>query len=324
MKLSHNNKDMDVQLFIQQRAADWQQLDQLLCQVNSSRASRQTDNDIVALSRLSQAVTADLALAQRDYPEHPVTVYLNHLVGRCHQAVYRVPADTPGRLRPFLTQELPALYREALPFIVAAALLLLLPGILAGVAVAVRPDAADWLGLATEAEIMQDGRLWTDIPAPQRPGASSFIMQNNIQVSFYTFVGGLPFGLLTVYVLLTNGLHLGGIIGLAARYGLLTPLLTFIVGHGILELSIICIAAGGGLMMGWALLRPGLLCRVDALVIASHKAAKLLAACIIGLVLAGIVEGFVSPTALPLLVKALLGITLAAGFHAWLLLTGKG
>ncbi len=72
-------------------------------------------------------------------------------------------------------------------------------------------------------------------------------------------------------------------------------LLAFIAPHGVLELSSIFICGGGGLLVGKALLFPGNRRRIDSLKLAMKDALALFAGCIPLLVLAGMLEGFVSP-----------------------------
>jgi len=145
--------------------------------------------------------------------------------------------------------------------------------------------------------LIKRGEMWTDIPAQVRSIASSFIMTNNIQVAFLAFAGGVLFGLLSGYVLLFNGLTLGVIGALCQRYGLALPFWSFVLPHGVIELSVIFIAGGSGLMLGHALLSPGLLRRRDALAQAAQKAVRLIIGSVPLLVIAGTIEGFISPSA---------------------------
>lgn len=317
---------MQVERFYQARQADWQELSNLIDrgQQNMRLLSRE---EVLALSRLYRAATSDLALAQRDYPNHRVTTYLNQLVARGHALIYRDEPLALGRLRRFVTRGFPAAFRQTLPFTLAATLLFLLPALLAGAVAAWQPDAGRWILPAAAQELiplLEQRDLWTDIPIDERPYASSFIMQNNIQVAFLAFAGGVLAGIPTVLVMLTNGLLLGGVTGLAIHYGVGFELWTFVIGHGVIELSVICIAGGSGLMLGWAIVHPGWLSRRDALARASGRAVRLIIGCVPLLVLAGLIEGFISPNeAIPWPVKWGIGVLSGLALLGYLLFSGR-
>jgi uncharacterized membrane protein SpoIIM required for sporulation len=284
-------------LFYQTRQADWQRLTHLL-----TRAERQltglSPTEMQELGRLYRAVTSDLAVAQRDFPEHRVALYLNQLVGRAHGIIYRGEPLATRRIVQFVTSGYPRLARRRARFIIAAALMFLIPALLATIVVAWQPQMARWL-LPAEAQgvipLIEQQELWVDIPVQDRPYASSFIMQNNIRVTFLAFGGGVLAGLPTVWIMAFNGLLLGGVTGLTAHYGVGFELWTFVIGHGVVELTVIFIAGGAGLMLGWAILQPGLRRRRDALALAGQEAVKLLTGCVPLLVIAGLIEGFISP-----------------------------
>jgi uncharacterized membrane protein SpoIIM required for sporulation len=186
---------------------------------------------------------------------------------------------------------------------------------------------AQWL-LPPEAqamiEMIENQELWTDIPWEERPFASSFIMRNNIQVAFLAFGSGVTAGLVTIWVMVFNGLMLGGITGLTAYYGIGFDLWTFVIGHGVIELSVIFIAGGAGLMLGWSIINPGLLRRRDALALAARKAIRLVIGCIPLLVIAGTIEGFISPSeVLPWQVKWTVGIVSGIILYAYLFFAGR-
>jgi uncharacterized membrane protein SpoIIM required for sporulation len=84
-------------------------------------------------------------------------------------------------------------------------------------------------------------------------------------VTFYAFGGGIVAGLVTVWVLIQNGLLLGMVMGLCVKYKF-WDIPVFIAGHGVIELTAIFIAGGAGLMIGKAILMPGDRRRIDALV----------------------------------------------------------
>jgi len=317
---------MHADQFYQSRQADWHTLTHLLDRAQDG-VTRLSAEDIQHLGRLYRAVTSDLAIAQRDFPNQRVTLYLNQLVARAHAVVYRGEPLAWRRLVRFVTSGFPRAYREAFPYTLVAIILFLLPALIAGVSTALQPDSARWM-LPTEYQsltnMIKERELWTNIPVNERPYASTTIMQNNIQVAFLAFSGGMLAGLLTVWVMVMNGLILGGITGLTIHYGIGFELWTFVIGHGVIELSVIMMAGGSGLMLGWAMLHPGLLRRRDALTLAARRALKLVFGCVPLLVIAGTIEGFLSPAEnVHWLVKWSVGIGSGVVMYAYLWLAGR-
>jgi uncharacterized membrane protein SpoIIM required for sporulation len=317
---------MQVDKFYQSRQADWQNLTKLLDRSQNDMHQLPPD-DINTLGRLYRAATSDLALAQRDFPNHRVTEYLNQLVAQAHAVIYQSEPLALKRLWRFAASGFPRVYRETFSFTMVAALLFIIPAVLAGVVIAWQPETARWLLPVGAQELIADmerQQLWTNIPVNERPYASSFIMQNNIQVAFLAFSSGMLAGVFTVWIMIYNGLLLGGITGLTAYYDVGFELWTFVIGHGVIELSVIFIAGGSGLMLGWAIIQPGLLRRRDALAIAARKAVRLVIGCVPLLVLAGLIEGFISP-AESILWPIKWGIGLGSGLllYSYLLLAGR-
>ena len=317
---------MHIDEFYQSRKGDWESLSHLLdeSQMDFKRLSEGQVRDI---SRLYRAATSDLALAKRDFPRNEITVYLNQLVARAHAVVYRSEPFALKQLWHFATTGFPRLFRETWVFTFIAALFFILPAIASGIATYVRPELATSL-LPPEAQrligIVEDKKLWIDIPVEERPYTSAFIMRNNIQVSFVAFASGLTAGLMTLWVLFFNGLMIGTLTGLTAFHGIGFELWTFVIGHGVIELSVIFIAGGSGLMLGWAILRPGLMRRRDSLAQAARKAVYLLLGAVPWLVIAGTIEGFISPnTDIAAPIHWAVGITSGIFLYGYLLLGGR-
>ena len=317
---------MQVDKFYQSRQADWQVLSKLLDR-SQSDIHRLSPEDINTLGRLYRATTSDLALAQRDFPEHRVTAYLNQLVARAHAVVYRSEPLALNRFLHFATKGFPRAYREAFRFTLAAALLFIIPALAAGLGTAWQPETARWMLPAEVQYLIPDierQELWINIPIEERPYASSFIMRNNIQIAFLSFGSGVLAGVFTVWIMIYNGLILGGVTGLTAHHDVGFELWTFVIGHGVIELSVIFIAGGSGLMLGWAVIHPGLLRRRDALTMAARKAVRLVIGCVPLLVLAGLIEGFISPAEnIPWPIKWGIGSGSGLLLYSYLLLAGR-
>ena len=317
---------MRVDEFYQSRKSDWETLSHLLDKCQSDMR-RLTESQVRDISRLYRAATSDLALAKRDFPRNEVTVYLNQLVARAHAVVYRSEPLALKRLWQFATRGFPRLFRETWVFTFIAAMLFILPAIASGVATYAQPALATSLlppDMHRLISIVEDKDLWVDIPMEERPYAASFIMTNNIQVSILAFASGLSAGLMTLWVLFFNGLILGTLTGLTSFHGIGLELWNFVIGHGVIELSIIFISGGSGLMLGWAILRPGLMRRRDALAQAARKAVYLLLGAVPWLVVAGTIEGFISPNndiAAP--IHWAVGIVSGIFLYGYLLLAGR-
>ncbi len=155
---------------------------------------------------------------------------------------------------------------------------------------------------------------WNATSAEQRNIFASFVMMNNITVAFKAFAWGIMFMIGTVYILVFNGLYIGAIAGLCHVNGVALALWSFVSPHGYIELTTIFIAGGAGMKLGYSLIAPTTLTRKQTLVDAAKTAIKLLGGCVVLLVIAGIIEGFVSPSNLSNAIKigfgALTGVLL--------------
>jgi uncharacterized membrane protein SpoIIM required for sporulation len=95
------------------------------------------------------------------------------------------------------------------------------------------------------------------------------------------------------------------------------------VGHGVVELSCIFIAGGAGLLIGSAMIMPGNLTRADALKTRGMEAVRLMIGVAILLVVAGTIEGFISPAPLDPRVKFGIGGLTGLAMYSYLLLVGR-
>jgi len=165
--------------------------------------------------------------------------------------------------------------------------------------------------------------MWTDSIVSIKPLAASGIMTNNLTVCFTVFASGVTAGALTLLLLLENGVLIGVIGAACWQAGMGTKLWSFVAGHGALELPAIFISGGAGLLLARGLLFPGLLPRREALAEAGRQAVQLVLGIIPILVVAGTIEGFISPSPYPPGLKFLLGAGMGSALAAYLFLGGR-
>jgi uncharacterized membrane protein SpoIIM required for sporulation len=234
--------------------------------------------------------------------EVPALLYLNRLAAGGHNLLYRERPVAARSAWRYLTITVPQEIRRSAGVILLAALLLYGPAVIAWVAVVRHPDVAGSFipqGMLERAQDgvrrAKDGEGYIPDPGLFANVMATSIIVNNVSVVYTAFAGGVLAGVGTVAALVFNGIDLGGVFGLYQSKGVLPLILAFVVPHGVLELTAICIAGGAGLMLGSAILLPGALTRREALAVRGQRAIRLVAAATVLLIPAGLLEGFVSP-----------------------------
>jgi uncharacterized membrane protein SpoIIM required for sporulation/uncharacterized RDD family membrane protein YckC len=251
-------------------------------------------------------LTTDLARLQTAAHgrESAALFYVSRLVAGGHNLLYRrtpVPFTAAWR---YLTVTAPREVRRSARPILAAAVLLFGPALIAYHAVATDPSLARDLlppGMIDRAEngVARDktGAGYITISELERPVAASTIIANNVQVTYAVFAAGITAGVGTVTLLVFNGISIGAAIGLYHSKGIAHQILEFVAPHGVLELSAIAIAGGGGLLLALAILLPGARTRREALVWQGRRALCLITVSTVLLLIAGSIEGLISPRA---------------------------
>jgi uncharacterized membrane protein SpoIIM required for sporulation len=310
-------------LWIDLRKDNWNRLDALLRQVESHGLRSLSRSEVRELGLLYRQAAADLSAARADRSSRTIELYLNKLVARAHNFIYSGNRVSLGGLWRFIAHGYPRLLRRLSAYVWLATAITLLAAALGVFITLVRPEfGATFLG-AEKMEGIRQHHLWMDSILSVKPQASSQIMTNNIMVCFLTFATGIAAGIGTIFMLFNNGLMIGTIATVCARYHLSLSLWSFIAAHGALELPSIMLAGAAGLRLGAGILFPGMLRRRDALAQAGLEAVQLISGTIPLLTVAGTLEAFLSPTHAPAALKFSVGAVLFVGFCLWLAEGGR-
>ena len=272
-----------------------------------------------------------LALARGRGYSPQVTERLQALTHRGHDVLYRTPPVQWRRALRFLVADFPRLVRAQGGCLWLAAALFALPTLAMFLAVQQWPELAH--SVFAPQQLAQFEVMYDPAAKHNRLGRDSgsdlymfgFYVLNNVSIGFRTFASGLLAGVGTAFVLAFNGVVFGTVAGHLQAIGHGDPFWRFVAGHSAPELIAIVIAGAAGLRLGLALLAPGRLRRVDALVQAGRVGARLCLGILAMLVFAAFVEAFWSSTgSIPAPVKFGVGGLLWALVLAWLALGGRG
>jgi uncharacterized membrane protein SpoIIM required for sporulation len=310
---------MNLQRWIARREQSWKQLDNLLKQAESRKPLNA--DEIHQLASLYRSVSGDLARAKTQSAGNTTIQNLQLLTTRAYGQIYQGARHQEWRsLLDFYLWGFPAVVQRSRGYIALGTVLLVGMGIVSWWLAWTDPSFMNMLvpeHILTQ--VRDRGELWMGSIIGVEPLASTGILINNIVVSLGAAVGGITGGILTVRIMLFNGLVLGPITALVAQNNLAYPFWAFVFPHGSLELPAIFLSSGSGFLIARALLFPGQYRRVDALKIYGQQAIQLMFGVIPMLVVAGFIEGFFSPSpAVPSLLKYIVGTGLLIGLLAYL------
>jgi uncharacterized membrane protein SpoIIM required for sporulation len=288
-----------------------------------SRPSRLGADGVRRFGENYRATTADLALARRRFPGDPVVAHLERLVQRSRQGVYNSPTSRTG-VWEFFANGYWRRIRERKGLLAISFLCLALPTLLGGYWAWRDPGPASGLVPAKYQSVTQPKTPGESLglTVDQESAMASQIFTNNIGVTFMAFAGGLLLGLGTLYVLLQNGVMLGVVGGLAIGAGNGRSFFELVTAHGVLELSCIIVAGAAGLRLGWSVIDPGNRTRGEAVRHEARAAIEIVLGTMPWLVLAGLVEGFLTPSGTGIVIVSAVGLSLGAIF--WGLVLWRG
>ena len=304
--------------WIQKRRPYWDRLSGLLAQSGAGGLGGLSRKELQEIALLYRQVAADLSVLRQDQTARAYAAHVNQLLARAHHIIYSGRKTNLGTLWRFLRDEYPVIFQRQIGYVLASIAVTVAWGVLGAVLTSARPEFMRHFVGPEMIATMERHEMWTKSIVGVEPKASSWIMTNNLTVSFVTFATGITFGLGTFFYLAFNGLMLGVIGAACHQYGMSLALWSFVAPHGSLELPSIIIAGAAGFRLGHAMLFPGALRWKESVARGGAEATRLISGIIPLLIIAGCLEGFFSPSQAPVWLKFTVGGMLFSLLLLWL------
>ena len=313
---------MDVDSFLTANQPTWDRLTALLAKAGRG-VGRLSPQELEELVVLYQRASTHLSYARTNYRDPGLSATLSGLVARAGAVVYGTRPRTLRAVGRFFAVTFPGAVWHSRRFVAAGAALFLVPAFAIGLWLANSPAAVEASGpkAVREAYVQQDfEQYYRSAPAAE---FASQVFTNNVQVSIMAFAGGIAFCVLTAFVLVTNGAHVGVAAGLFASVGQQAKFWGLILPHGLLELTAVFIAGGAGLRLGWTLIDPGDRTRKTALAEEGRRALVVVLGLVLVFAAAGTIEGFVTGSSLPTWARVGIGVVGEVTLLSYLAVRGR-
>jgi len=323
MSNQYGNGTVDIDRYIARNESTWLRLDDLTKRAHRGVAGM-SPAEIDELVQLYQRTSSHLSYVRTNYREPTLTGRLTRLVASANGVIYGKRAKTWKAVSKFLAYTYPGAVYHYRRSIQVAALLFFVPALILGLWLSNDKQALDASAPKKERQAYVHEKF--EPYYSDQPSALFFVQvtTNNIRVSFLAYaLGAVSGGLGAVYLLVLNGAPLGIIGAWMISEGDFWRFLGFILPHGALELSAIVIAGGAGLGVGWTIVVPGDRTRAEAFREEGLRSITIVVGLMTMFLAAGLVEGFITGSQLPVGVRVGLGLLLWIVYVTYLTVQGR-
>ncbi|MFB7634887.1 stage II sporulation protein M [Streptomyces sp. NPDC056149] len=310
---------MDLDVFVTAHSAEWDRLEALL-----RRKRHLTGAEADELVTLYQRTTTHLSLLLSSAPDPALTGRLTSLVARARSKVTGARKASWRDAVHFFTTSFPAAVYRLRRWWIPTAVLSLTAAALLAWWISAHPEVQATLGAPQDLREMTRPGGQYEAYYSNHPAAAfaAQVWTNNAQAVALCLVLGAFLGLPVLWVLFQNMLNLGAGLGLMSSAGRLDTFLGLLLPHGLLELTAVFVAAGIGLRLGWTVIDPGPRTRRTALSEEGRSALGVAIGLAAVLFVSGILEGFITPSALPTWARISIGVLAELAFLTYVYVLG--
>ncbi len=313
---------MDIDRYIQRNDPTWRRLEHLAGSAGKG-VGRLDDDELDELVSLYQAVSSHLAHARGQYRDPELNARLSRILGEARVVIYRRRGSVAGTVGRFFTETFPAAVWTSRRHIAVAFMCFFLPALGFGFWLAGSPHALDAAVPPEVQRLIAEEEFASYYSSDAAQNFASQVTINNIQVAFLAFALGVLAVVGPGLVLANNGMHVGVMAAVMHRAGEGPQFWGLILPHGLLEISAILVAGAAGLRLSWAIVAPGDRTRRDALRDEGLRSVVIVLGLALCFVVAGFIEGFVTPSGLPTALRVAVGIAALSVFVVYVVLLGS-
>lgn len=240
----------------------------------------------------------DLAYAQTYYPKSKLVSYLNQLVAKAFQKIYKTKRQNTNRFIDFWKTEVPLVCYQYKKFIYITFIIFFAFTFIGVISAAndgefIRSILGDnYVNMSLEnieagdpVAVYKSGSNW---------GSFIGITVNNLRVGIMAFVLGVFGGVGTLYVMFKNCIMLGSFQYFFYEKGVFWESVRGIWIHGSMEIFAIIIECAAGLILGASILFPGTHSRYTSFKMGAKTGVKILISTFPFTFVAGFLEGYVT------------------------------
>jgi len=325
---------MKVADLLESRRQNWRELE-LMCvplekQKPSARPSSKSSSGIgapflVRFASLYRSACADLALADAyQLPQHTVD-YLHHLVGRAHNQLYRTQKLNVASWWQQLIHDIPKRLVRDVYFWIAFCLFY---GFFFGTMILCSYEPGFAQKIAGKDMIDSMDEMYSQPIQSRSSGGAGlsermmmfgFYIRHNAGIGLRVFAFGILYGVGGLFETIHNACVLGAAFGYMSTTSNRANFFEFVTAHGPFELTAIVLAAAAGMRMGFSLIDTRGYTRLAALSRSTKEVVPNIMLAVLLFVLAASIEGFISPSPLPWVLKGVVAVVCTMGLVAYIL-----
>lgn len=313
---------MDIDRYIQRNEPTWRRLSDL-SRAGARDARRLSDDEISELISLYQRVSAHLSHARSRYRDPDLNARLSGILGEARVVIYRGRGSALRSVGRFFTETFPAAVWGSRRYAAAAAVLFVVPALGMGIWMANSPAVLDAAVPPELQELIAEEEFADYYSSDAAQNFAGYVTINNIQVAFLAFALGVVPLIGTSWVLGLNGINVGVMGAVMHRAGEGAQFWGLILPHGLLEICAIVVAGAAGLRLSWALVAPGDRTRGAAFRDEGMRAVVIVMGLALCFIVAGFIEGFVTPTGMPTALRIGVGVAALSLFLVYVVLLGS-